>query len=265
MWDAIIITPFINVVLFIYNLIGHNFGLAIILFTVLIKFATYPFTAKQVKSTKALQELQKDEEWLAIQKKYKNDRDHLAQAQMELYKKKGINPLASCLPTFIQLPIIVGLYQSIIQTMGSAPLQILNLATRISPWLTDVFSFIPWLQNPYTLIPLNSQFLWMDLGRPERIFIPGIPFGIPVLAVVVVISSLLQMKLMAPPSDSQASQATGFMNIYMPLLMGWFAYSFASGLAIYFVTSNIISIIQYMLLGKADFKNLFAKKEPAKN
>lgn len=262
MWDALLITPFINVLLLVYNSIGRNFGLAIILFTVLIKLITYPLTAKQIKSSKAMQELQTDEEWLAIQKKYKNDKDNLAKAQMDMYKKKGISPFASCLPTLIQLPIIIGLYQSIIQTMGNAPLQILNLVTRIYEWSVTLPTIIPWTQDPFTLIPLNSHFLWLDLGRPDRVFIPGIDFGIPVLAVMVVITSFVQTKLMAPPADSQAAQTTGIMNIYMPLLMGWFAYSFASGLALYFVVSNLIGVVQYAMLGRIDFKNLFKKSEP---
>ena len=258
MWDSLIIKPFITVLLFIYDLIGGNFGLAIILFTILIKVITYPLTVKQIKSSKALQDMQNDKDWIAIQNKYKNDRDRLAQEQMKFYKEKGISPFASCLPTLISLPIILGLYQSIIQTMGNAPLQMLNLVSKITSWMTDIFS----LENPITLIPLNSDFLWMNLGRPERVFIPGISFGIPVLAIIVVISSYLQTKLMAnPSSDAQSQQMSGVMNIYMPLLMGYFAYSFASGLALYFVTSNIIGIIQYGALGKLNFSNLFGKKK----
>lgn len=262
MWNTLIIEPFINSLLLIYDLIGENFGLAIILFTIIIKGITYPLTAKQIKSSKALQDLQNDKEWQDIQKKYKNDRDKLAQEQMRLYREKGISPFASCLPTLIQFPIIIGLYQSIIQTMGNAPIQLLNLVTKISPWLFNVFSFVPGLRNPITLIPLNSQFLWMDIGRPERLSIPGIPFGIPVLAVFVVITSFLQTKLISNPSgDGQAQQMSGIMNIYMPLLMGWFAYSFASGLAIYFVTSNLVSIVQYALLGRFDFSTLLPKRK----
>lgn len=261
MWDTLIIKPFISALLFIYDLIGQNFGLAIILFTIIIKAVTYPLTAKQIKSSKALQDLQSDKEWLDIQKKYKNDREQLAQEQMKLYKEKGISPFASCLPTLIQFPIIIGLYQSIIQTMGNAPLQMLNLVSKLSPWLANLFSFIPGLQEPITLIPLNSQFLWMDIGRPERVMIPGIPFGIPVLAIFVVITSFLQTKLITPPSaDQQQGQMSGIMNIYLPLLMGWFAYSFASGLAIYFVTSNLITIAQYAFLGKTNLSNLLPKK-----
>ena len=260
MWESLIIEPFINTLLFIYDLIGENFGLAIILFTIIIKFITWPLMSKQIKSSKAIQDMQNDQDWIDIQKKYKNDRDKLAQEQMGFYKKKGISPFASCLPTLIQFPVIIGLYQSIIQTMGNAPLQMLNLIPKISPWLKDLFSFLPDLQEPLALIPLNSQFLWMDIGSPERVFIPGISFGIPVLAIVVAASSFLQTKLIATPSaDSQSNQMSGMMNIYMPLLMGWFAYSLASGLALYFLASNMFSIVQYAILGRFDFKNLLPK------
>jgi len=264
MWDAIIIKPFINVLLFIYDLIGQNFGLAIILFTIVIKAITHPLTAKQINSSRAVTELQTDKEWLEIQKKYKNDRERLAQEQMRIYRERGVSPFASCLPTIIQLPIIIGLYQSIIQTMGNAPIQMLNLVSKISPWLANVFSFIPGLTDPIKLIPLNSKFLWMDMGRPERVIIPGIPFGIPTLAIIVVITSFLQSKLISQPAaDQQQQQMSGIMNIYLPLLMGWITYSFASGLAIYFVTSNLVTIAQYALLGRVNFKNLLPGKRTA--
>jgi YidC/Oxa1 family membrane protein insertase len=264
MWDAIIITPAINILLFIYNLIGRNFGIAIILFTILIKLITHPFTAKQIKSTKAMQELQNDPKWIEMQKKYKNDKERLAQEQMSIYKERGVSPFASCLPTLLQLPIIIGLYQSIIQTMGTAPAQILNLTGRITPFLNNIFSFVPWLKDPITLIPLNSQFLWMDLGKPERFFIPGINFGIPILTIIVIATSYLQSKVMSPPSNDPSAQQMGMMNLYMPLMMGYFAYSFASGLALYFVISNILTVIQYAVLGGMNIKTLFTKKQDIK-
>jgi len=264
MWDAIIISPAINVLLFIYNLIGRNFGIAIVLFTILIKLITHPLTAKQIKSTKAMQALQSDPKWIDIQKKYKNDKEKLAQEQMSIYKERGVSPFASCLPTLIQLPIIIGLYQAIIQTMGSTPAQVLNLTGRITPFLTNLFSFIPWLKDPITLIPLNSQFLWMDLGKPERLLIPGISFGIPILAIIVVATSYLQSKVMAPPPSDPSAQQMGMMNVYMPLMMGYFAYSFASGLALYFVVSNVLTVLQYTALGGKSLKSLFVKKEELK-
>jgi len=262
MWDSLIIKPFINILLLIYNLTGENFGIAIICFTILVKAVTHPLIARQIKSSAAMQDLQKDEEYLKMQEKYKNDRDRLAQAQMDLYKKKGIKPFASCLPTLIQFPIIIGLYQSIIQTMGIAPLQVFNLVSKIGTGVSNFFSFIPVVKNPYALIPLNNQFLWMDLSQPDRVFIPGISFGIPVLAIFVVVTSFIQNKLISPAGgNGQATQATGMMNIYMPLLMGWFAYSLSSGLALYFAISNVISLIQYAALGRVKLKDLFKKKE----
>ena len=266
MWESLIIKPFINTLLLIYNLVGQNFGVAIIVFTVLIKALTHPLISRQIRSTKAMQDLQKDEEYLEMQKKYKNDKDRLAQAQMDLYKKKNIKPFASCLPTLIQFPIIIGLYQSIIQTMGNAPLQVLNLVPKIGSWLTNIFSFIPSVVDPITLIPLNNKFLWMNLGQPDRVYIPGISFGIPVLAIFVVITSFLQNKLMAPATtggDQQSAQATNMMNVYMPVLMGWFAYSLSSGLALYFAISNVISLVQYAVLGQINLKDLFKKKDKA--
>ena len=262
MWDSLIIKPFINALLLIYNLTGENFGIAIIVFTILIKAITHPLIARQIKSSAAMQDLQKDEDYLAMQKKYKNDRDRLAQAQMELYKKKGIKPFASCLPTLIQFPIIIGLYQSIIQTMGTAPLQVFTLVTKIGLGMANFFSFIPGIKNPFSLIPLNNQFLWMDLSQPDRVFIPGISFGIPVLAIFVVVTSFIQNKLMSPSGgDPQANQTANMMNIYMPLLMGWFAYTLSSGLALYFAISNVIGLVQYAVLGRVKLKDIFKKKE----
>jgi YidC/Oxa1 family membrane protein insertase len=257
MWDSIIITPFINVLMFIYNLVGQNFGIAVILFTLLIRLVTHPLTAQQLKGTTGMQALQKDKRWIDMQAKYKNDKEKLAQEQMKLYKELGINPLASCLPTLIQFPIIIGLYQSIIASLAVTPVELLNLVRHIYP------SFI----KVATLIPLNSQFLWMDLGQPERLNLPFLPFGIPILAIIVVVTTYVQSKLMTPPSTSpndQSSQMMNMMNLYMPFLMGYLALTLASGLALYFVASNLIGISQYALLGKLNWSNLLPTRKPAK-
>lgn len=257
MWDTIIITPFINVLLFIYNVVGQNFGVAIILFTLLIRLLTHPLTVQQLKGSTAMQDLQKDKRWLAMQEKYKNDKEKLAQEQMKLYQEMGISPFASCLPTLIQFPIIIGLYQSVIGTLASTPMELLHLVRRIYPGVLNVD----------TLIPLNSQFLWMDLGQPERLHLPFLSFGIPVLAIIVLTTTYIQSKLMSPPSTGpkdQSAQMMGMMNIYMPLLMGYLALTLASGLSLYFVVSNLIGIGQYAMLGKLNWRNLLPSRKPAR-
>lgn len=252
MWDSFIIKPFINVLLWIYSLVG-NFGVAIILFTILIRLITHPLMVSQIKGATAMQELQKNKKWQEIQEKYKGDKDKLAQEQMALYKELGISPFSSCLPTLIQFPIIIGLYQAVVQAMAATPIELLNLVRHIYPGILDAAK----------LIPLNSHFLWMDLGQPERLIIPGLGFGIPVLAIIVVVTTYVQSKLIQPPSSGgpgdQAAMMGNMMNLYMPVLMGYLALTFASGLSVYFVTSNVIGILQYALLGKLNWSNLLPK------
>jgi YidC/Oxa1 family membrane protein insertase len=249
MWELIIVQPLTNLLLWIYDVLGtgpHMFGLAIILFTVLIKLLTWPLNASQVKGAQAMQELQNDKDWQAIQKKYAKDREKLAQEQMRIYREKGINPFASCLPTLIQFPIIIGLYQAIIRALSATPLDMLNLARTVYP-----------SQNVENIIPLNSTFLWMDLGRPESIQILG--FGLPTLAIIVAATTWLQTKLTMPatsnPND-QTAQMTRMMSIYMPLMLGWFSLTFASGISVYFIISNILGIVQYAATGRANWRNL---------
>jgi YidC/Oxa1 family membrane protein insertase len=249
MWDTIIINPMTNLLLLIYDLLGHGphtFGLAIILFTILIKVITWPLNASQVKGAQAMQELQNDKEWLDMQKKYAKDKEKIAQEQMRIYKERGINPFASCLPTLIQFPIIIGLYQSITRALSITPFDMLKLARTIYPF-----------QNVEGIIPLNSKFLWMDLGRPESIQILG--FALPTLAIIVAITTYVQSKLTMPTSSNpndQSAQMSSMMSIYMPLLLGWFALNFASGIAIYFITSNALGIVQYAATGRANWSNL---------
>lgn len=242
---------FTNALLFIYQSLGNNFGLAIIVFTIIVRLATFPFTKKQMDSTKAMQELQGSKEWQKIQKKYKDDKEKLAQEQMKIYKEKGINPMGSCLPSLLQFPIIIGLYWSVNQALAATPVQLVNLIKTIT------------LPNAEALFPLNRIFLWMDLSQPERLYLDFLPFGIPVLAIIVIVSSYYQSKVMTPPSNNpdDPSAAVGkSMSITMPLLMGWLSYAYSAGLALYFVTSNLVSLLQYGAMGKFKKKTNIVKK-----
>jgi len=93
MWNTFILDPMINALLFLYQLLGHNFALAIIMFTVLIRLLTFPLTYQQQKSTQKQQKLMQSKEWQEVQKKYAKDREKLASEQMRMYKEAGANPL----------------------------------------------------------------------------------------------------------------------------------------------------------------------------
>jgi YidC/Oxa1 family membrane protein insertase len=247
MWDTIIINPMVNSVLWIYQLVG-NFGLAIILFTIVIKAITHPLTVSQLRGTQKMQDLQKSAEWQEIQAKYKDDKEKLSQEQMKHYQELGINPLGSCLPMLIQFPVIIGLYQAIIRGLSVTPLDFAKLYKNIYPFF-DVSK----------LLPIDNSFLWMNLSQPERIHIFGT--AVPSLAIIVVITTYLQSKLMTPPAEpgAQGAQMSQAMNLYMPLFMGYLALTFASGLSLYFITSNLASVAQYASLGKVNWNNLIPR------
>lgn len=254
MWDTFILNPMVNALMLIYQYLGHNFGLAIIVFTILIRLITLPLTLQQQRSTQKMQELQQSKRWQETLKKYKDDKKKLQEEQLKMYQEVGFNPLSGCLPMLIQFPIIIGLYQAVMRALASTPIQLLDLAKHFYP-------FVPGLAS---LIPLNSRFLWMDLGLPERLYLPFLPnVGIPVLTILVVITTWLSTKLTTPPSpDGQSAQMGQMMSIYMPLLLGYFAYTFAAGLSLYFVVSNILQIIQSAAMGKVNWRNLFSLSSP---
>lgn len=232
-----IVNPFITILLFLYQILGGNVVLAIVVFTVLVRLATYPLTVKQQRSTKAMQELQP--ELKKLQEKYKNDRERLAQAQWELYRQYGVNPMAGCIVLIVQLPILLGLYRAIIATLAATPTQLLNLSGRL------------WVTGLSTQVPLQNKFLWLNLAVPDPLYL---------LPVLVVVTTWLQQKLLMPATSSssgsgdkasdQASQMSRQMMMLMPLMFGFFALSFASGLSIYFIASNIIGIGQYAAMGR---------------
>lgn len=251
MWDTFIINPMLNGLLFLYSILGHNFTIAIVVFTLLIKLITLPLTFQQQKSTKAMQDLTQSKDYQEMQKKYAKDKEKLAQEQMRMYKAAGVNPFGSCLPMLIQFPVLIGLYQSIIRALAHTPVALLELSQHIYP-------FFP---NFSQLIPLQNTFLWMRLGQPDPYY---------VLPVLVVATTYLQQKLVTPPStaDSQSAQMTQSMAVTMPLMFGFFSLSFASGLSIYFIVSNLLTMVQYAVMPGANinWRNLlsFSSPPPAK-
>ncbi|MBN1967583.1 MAG: membrane protein insertase YidC [Anaerolineae bacterium] len=241
---SLILNPFITVLVFLYQILAQNMVLAIIAFTIIVRLITHPLTIQQQRSSKVMQELQP--EMKKLQEKYKNDREKLSQAQMELYRKHGFNPMGGCLPLFIQLPIMIGLYQAIIMALGATPLQLLDLSGRI---------LVPGLE---LLVPLHNTFLGMNLAQPDPTLI---------LPILVLATSWLSQRMIMPPSTGddggQAAAMTRSMSTVMPIMFFFFALNFASGLSIYFVVSNLITMIQYTLMGRADFRNLFGRRQAA--
>ncbi len=242
MWDTFILNPMLNALLFLYNGLFHNFTLTILVFTVLIRLLTYPLTRQQQQSTKKLAELQKSDAYKKMQEKYAKDREKLAQEQMKLYQQAGVNPFGSCLPMLIQFPVLIGLYQAINLAMAASPVQLLDLAKHIYPILPNVAQ----------MIPLQNHFLWLNLGLPDPFYL---------LPILVVVTTWIQSKVMTPATaggDAQAAQMSQSMALTMPLMIGWMSLNFPSGLSIYWVIGNIVSIVQYAVTTPVDWKNILS-------
>ena len=229
-WNNLFQDPMLNGLVILYGLLWQNFAITIVVFTIVVRLIMLPFTIKQLQATKGMQTLQP--KMAALQKRYANDRQRLSQEQMKLYKEHGVNPLGCAVPTIIQFPIWIGLYQSILLAMAATPESLVSLSGHLYSWMPEIAK----------LIPLRSEFLWLDLSHPDKTLI---------LPVLVAASTYVQQKMAATTStDPKQQQMNSMMQGMMPLMLGFFAVQFASGLAIYWIVSNTASMaIQYFVLG----------------
>jgi len=227
LWNAGPVALMINSLIALSSYVYGSFGLAIIVMTVVIRAAMYPLTAKQLRASRAMQELQP--KIAELQKKYGRDKQRLGQEQMKLYKEHGISPAGCGIPMIVQMPIWIALYQSIIKVLPITPEDLFGLSRYLWSW-----------PSVYSALPLSSGFLWFDLVSPS----------VPV-AVIVGATMWLQQKMVTPTTADPQQRAQGQMMLWMmPLMFGFLAMSFPSGLALYWAVSNVISIVmQYFIVG----------------
>jgi YidC/Oxa1 family membrane protein insertase len=224
-FDFLVVNPMTNILLLIYDVLFHNYVLAIIVLTIAIRLVTLPLTLRQQVSSMKMAAMQPQIK--AIQEKYKNEPQKLS----EEMRKVGFNPLGGCLPLLIQFPILIGLYNAITRTLAVTPFSLLELGKHI-------YGFLP---NLSSLVPVNSTFLGvLDLGQPDKLFI------IPIL---VIATTYFSTKLTTPPStDAQTKQTNQMMSMMMPVMFGFFMLSAPAGLGIYWIVSNLIGIGQYYIM-----------------
>lgn len=230
LFNEILYRPILNFLVLLQNVIpGHDFGLAIIILTALIRLILWPLAGQSIRSQKALQEIQP--EINALKEKYKNDKAVQAKAVMDLYKSKNINPAGGCLPLLVQLPILIALYYALWN--GLKPSEITS----------SLYSFVHLSDG------INFIFLGLiDLAQKS------IPLGVLAGALQYYQTKMLMPKNISAQtekSDKEKSFSDDFaktmntqMLYMMPLLTVFIASTLPSGLALYWVTTSVFSIVQ---------------------
>ncbi len=230
-WDTILVQPLVNLMVVAYWFLGHSFVLATLAATIAVTIATWPLTMKSMESSKKMQALQASEEWQAIQKKYAKDREKLAQEQMRIYRERGVNPLAGCLPLILQMVLLIAFFQAINVLLVTNPESLLEL-TR---YLYRAVPFIATIADQ--VVPLQSQFLWMNLAHPDPFYL------LPILVALVTWLSSKTMSASTPSADPQQAAIAQQMQLMMPLMIGFFSLSYPSGLAIYWIISSGVRMV----------------------
>ena len=227
--NDIFINPLINGLLFLSIFTFGNLGLSIILFTILLRIVTIPFTIRQLESTKAMQAAQP--EMQALQKKYK-DPKRRQEEMVKLYREHNINPLGCFMPMLIQMAVFIALYRALAHLVGGSPESLVGLSQRLYPF-----------EILQAQIPLNQEFLWMNMGEPDTTFI---------LPLLVGLSTYLQQRMVITPNASpQQQQQQQMMSWLLPMMLVSFTLNLPAGVGVYWVVSNIFSLFaSYYVYGR---------------
>ncbi len=229
LFNLFLYKPLFNSLVLFYNIIpGHDFGIAIIFLTLAIKFILYPLSVVAFKSQKVLQDLQPKVK--EIQEKFKDDKEKLAKATLELYKNEKINPFSGLFLAFIQLPILIALYNVFWQ--GLKPEQLNNLYTFIN--------------NPVNINPFFLGFI--DLSKPNLYF-----------AIIAGILQFYQTKMVSSSNKvsnkNDMAQAMQTQMLYVfPVITIIILMSLPSALGLYWIISSIFSIVQQYYILKNNSK-----------
>ncbi|MCF0233588.1 MAG: YidC/Oxa1 family insertase periplasmic-domain containing protein [Thermoguttaceae bacterium] len=249
-WFWFVSIPLLWILHFFHDYVVFNYGLAIVLLTILVRLCVFPLSRKQVVSSIKMQKLQP--ELTAMKEKYKDNPQEMMQAQQALFRKHGVNPLSGCLPVFIQMPVFIGLYKalSLDVNLYGAP-----LFTKSVRWCSnlaapdmafDWHNFWNGIGWPSFNMPGNGMAAMFSLG-PYMNILPAITIAL----------FLIQQKILMPPvvgDDEQARQQRSMRRMmnFMMIFMGFMFFKVPSGLCIYFIVSSLWGLLERRMLPKRD-------------
>lgn len=218
---GIVAKPIGYLLALIYKLVG-NYGISLIILTVIVKLALYPLYAKQIKSTAGMSDM--SEKAKEIQNRYANDKEKMNEEMQKLYAETGFNPMSGCLPMLIQFPIIMGLFALLRNPMKYMP------------------------SDPALMFANHESFLWIkDLAQPDLIILP-IAAGLATFFAFSMNSAMTMQQPGANPGQQKAMNA--IMKYFFPVSILWLARSYPAGLAIYWAGGQFMQIFFNLRINK---------------
>ena len=256
LFNYLITLPIFNVLMLLYHLFG-SMALSIIVLTLIVRLALFPLTLRQLKSTKATQAIQP---LIAdVRKKYKDQKEQYA-AMQAIYKEYGVNPVAGCLPLLVQLPVLYGLFFALREALNTSNLNPINYLHSLNQ---SIYPFLPKF-----IFPPDPYMIWfggpINLGHPDPTHI------LPILAGL---ATFLQLRMSQPRTRTGTkdamTQQMAAMQYIMPFVTLFFAWTFPAGLALYWTTTSVFSMVQqYFVTGwgslavmPAFLQNFFPQRE----
>ena len=231
---GIIAKPIGYLLALIYRLVG-NYGISLIILTVIVKLVLYPMYAKQIKSTANMSDM--SEKAKEIQNRYANDKEKMNEEMQKLYAETGFNPMSGCLPMLIQFPIIMGLFALLRNPMKYMP------------------------DDPTLMFANHESFLWIkDLAQPDLWILP-IAAGLATFFAFSMNSAMNMTQPGANPGQQKAMNA--IMKYFFPLSILWLARSYPAGLAIYWAGGQFMQIFFNLRINKIK-EQMNAEKEKKK-
>lgn len=249
LWHVVLYQPLVNGLVFLYQFLGQNLGWAIIVLTLLIRFLLVPLTLPAAKATQKIRQLAPEID--KLKKKHKDNKQALAQAQMELYRRSGANPAAGCLPQIIQLVVLIALFQAFRQVLVDGGEVVARLNEILYPSLQ---------LSPEAVI--NTRFLYLDLIKPDLLRLPSLPPLPGFFLVGAALSQFLASKLMMPAAqkavkvakktpgevDDTMAAAQKQMLYLFPIMTILVGFTFPSGLVLYWVIFSVFTALQQYYL-----------------
>lgn len=248
-WQTVAVWPLAKALIWLSDILSdanvpYHWGFAIIVFTVFVKLVTFPLSLSQIRGMQAQKDLQpKIQE---LQKKYGKDREKIAQEQMKLYQEAGVNPLSGCLPLLIQMPVLFALYAALVALGPSFD----NAAFF---WLPDLgfpkySEGLGWITNAFNAGNYGTLVAYLIL---------------PILLVGTQFIMQKQMTATTPSADNSQAQMMQQVSLMMTFMFGFFTLTVPAGLTLYWVTSNLLAMLQQWLITSGPFKMISSKSETA--